>query len=61
MEELFNMPNENKKIKSTHSIDPNLWDRLVWQKAFDKAIREKMSKQYKETRVIKNILNQRTH
>ena len=55
------MPNDNKKIKSTHSIDPDLWDRLVWQKAFDKAIREKMSKQYKETRIIKNILNQRTH
>jgi hypothetical protein len=50
-----------KKSNQLIRIDPDLWDRLVWQKAFDKAIREKMSKQYKETRVIKNILNQRTH
>lgn len=54
----------NKSLKSPYSmdaIDPNLWDRLVWQQAFDRALKEKNSKQNKDAHSIKNISNLRTH
>lgn len=54
----------NKSLKSPYSmnvVDPNLWDRLVWQQAFDRALKEKNSKQNQDAHSIKNISNLRTH
>ncbi len=55
------MKNADKSTKnvSTHIMDPNLWDRLVWQQAFDKALREHTLKQNKKT--IHKPKNQRSH
>lgn len=52
---------ELKKPILANDIDPKLWDRLVWQRAFDKALRDKMAKQYRTEYVSKNNLNLRTH
>ena len=54
----------DKSFKDSYSVnvmDPNLWDRLVWQRAFDKALREKIAKQHQTSHVNKNTANLRTH
>jgi len=55
------MKNSDKSVKdiNTRIMDPNLWDRLVWQKAFDKALREQTNKQTKK--VAHKPKNQRPH
>jgi len=55
------MKSVDKSMKNvkTHIMDPNLWDRLVWQKAFDKALREQIQKQNKKT--VHKPKNQPSH
>lgn len=50
-----------KDSSSKNMMDPNLWNRLVWQRAFDKALKEKMAKQYKVSHANQNNSNLRTH
>lgn len=44
---------KNNKVKSTNntlndvSIDPKLWDRLIWQEALNKAIKQNQKKNLK--------------
>lgn len=54
----------NKSFKdtgSTNMMDPNLWNRLVWQRAFDKALKEKIAKQHQTSHVNQNTSNLHTH
>lgn len=58
------MKSSTKELNKTcfvNDTDPKLWDRLVWQRAFDKALREKIAKQYRTEYVSKNNFNLRTH
>ena len=42
--------NKDKNFKNAfnnESIDPKLWDRLIWQEALDKAIKQNQKKNLK--------------
>lgn len=58
------MNSSDKSFRDTFSVnvmDPNLWDRLIWQRAFDKALKEKMAKQHQASYASKSVSNLLSH